>query len=84
MVGVARMRADGPLNCCLDGLDIVFVLRLGDRSYREQSHVGSMKDRLGLRIPDVFLADSKWREGRDSFRYLNLIGTGRRIPVDLD
>ena len=54
MVGVARMGADGPLNCCLDAIDILVVLRLDDRSYREQSHVGSMKDRLGLRILDVF------------------------------
>ena len=54
MVGVAGIRANGPLNCFLDGLEVLFVLRLDDRSYREQSHVGSMKDRLGLRALDVF------------------------------
>jgi len=54
MVGVAGIRANGPLNCFLDGLEVLFVLRLDDRSYREQSLAGSMKDRLGLRALDVF------------------------------
>ncbi len=54
MVGVVRIRADGPLNSRVHAIDVLIVLCLDDRSYREQSHVGSMKDRLGLRVWDVF------------------------------
>ena len=63
MVGVVRIWADSALNCCLDSVDVLVVLRLDDRGDREQSHVGSMKDRLVARDLVVFLAGSNGGKG---------------------
>ncbi len=70
MVGVVRIWADGPLNCLLDGGKVVGVLRLDDGGYREQSHVGSMKDWLGVHDADASPSGFRWREGRDSNRLI--------------
>jgi hypothetical protein len=67
VVGIARMGAYRPIDCFLDRVCVRIVFRLDDRSYGEESHVGSMRDQLAIRIQNR-PSDFGWQEGRDSNR----------------